>query len=140
MKAVMLVSPTFEGVLLDIKSIAETVHSYGIPLIVDEAHGAHFGFSTYFPENANTKGADIVIHSVHKTLPAMTQTALIHMNGDIVDRERVRNLLHILQSSSPSYVLMASIDYCMDILERREPDLFREYAWNIESQIGRAHV
>lgn len=132
-KAVMLVSPTYEGVLLDIKSIAEAVHRYGIPLIVDEAHGAHFGFSTYFPENANTKGADIVIHSVHKTLPAMTQTALIHMNGDIVDRDRVRSFLHILQSSSPSYVLMASIDYCMDILERREPDLFREYAWNIES-------
>ena len=58
----------------------------GLPLIVDEAHGAHFGFHPYFPENANQKGADIVIHSVHKTLPAFTQTALLHMNGNLVNR------------------------------------------------------
>ena len=86
-------------------------------MIVDEAHGAHFGFHPYFPRNANEKGADIVIQSIHKTLPSLTQTALIHMNGQIVDRESVRMYLHMLQSSSPSYILMASIDECIDMLE-----------------------
>ena len=76
-KAVMIVSPTYDGVLSDIETIAKIVHEYGIPLIVDEAHGAHFGFHPYFPRNANEKGADIVIQSIHKTLPSLTQTALI---------------------------------------------------------------
>lgn len=131
-KAVMIVSPTYDGVVSDIEEIAKIVHQYHIPLIVDEAHGAHFGFHDGFPENANVKGADIVIHSVHKTLPAMTQTALIHLNGSIVDRENVRMYLHMLQSSSPSYVLMASIDECMEILEKDGKRLFAEYFKNIE--------
>jgi len=96
-------------------------------LIVDEAHGAHFGFHSYFPENANEKGADIVIHSLHKTLPSLTQTALLHMNGGLVNRKRVRDYLHMLQSSSPSYVLMASIDACVDLLENRREELFEPY-------------
>ena len=91
----------------------EIVHEYKIPLIVDEAHGAHFGFHSYFPQNANTQGADVVIHSLHKTLPSLTQTALLHINGRYADRERIRNYLHMLQSSSPSYILMASIDECV---------------------------
>ena len=78
----------------DIETIAKIVHEYGIPLIVDEAHGAHFGFHPYFPRNANEKGADIVIQSIHKTLPSLTQTALIHMNGQIVDRESVSRAVH----------------------------------------------
>lgn len=131
-KAVMLVSPTYDGVLSDIENIAKLVHEYQIPLIIDEAHGAHFGFHKGFPENSNMKGADIVIHSVHKTLPAMTQTALIHLNGEIVDRENVRMYLHMLQSSSPSYVLMASIDYCMQIVEENGDILFEEYFDNIQ--------
>lgn len=132
-KAVMLVSPTYDGVLSDIEGIAKLVHKYRIPLIVDEAHGAHFGFHKGFPENANRKGADIVIHSVHKTLPSMTQTALIHLNGEIVEKEQVRMYLHMLQSSSPSYVLMASIDYCMEILEKEGAALFDEYFKNIQT-------
>lgn len=88
----------------DIEAIAEIVHEYKIPLIVDEAHGAHFGFHSYFPQNANTRGADVVIHSLHKTLPSLTQTALLHINGRYADRERIRNYLHMLQSSSPSYI------------------------------------
>lgn len=70
-------------------------------------------------ENANENGADIVIHSVHKTLPSLTQTALLHINGTFVNREKVRMYLHMLQSSSPSYVLMASIDECMELIEKR---------------------
>lgn len=132
-KAVMIVSPTYDGVVSDVEKIAEAVHKRGIPLIVDEAHGAHFGFHSYFPGNSNEKGADIVIHSVHKTLPALTQTALIHLNGELIDREKVRNYLHILQSSSPSYVLMASIDQCMTLLEEQRESLFASYVQGIEA-------
>lgn len=132
-KAVMIVSPTYDGVLSDVEKIAQIVHKRGISLIVDEAHGAHFGFHPYFPENSNVKGADIVIHSVHKTLPSLTQTALIHINGEIVDREKVRKYLHMLQSSSPSYILMASIDRCMELLESEGDTLFELYAQRIDA-------
>ena len=131
-KAVMIVSPTYDGVLSDVEKIAQIVHKRGIPLIVDEAHGAHFGFHPYFPDNSNVKGADIVIHSVHKTLPSLTQTALIHINGEIVDREKVRKYLHMLQSSSPSYILMASIDRCMELLESEGDTLFELFAQRID--------
>lgn len=131
-KAVIIVSPTYDGVLSDVEKIAEAVHEKRIPLIVDEAHGAHFGFHPYFPQNSNTKGADIVIHSVHKTLPALTQTALIHLNGNLINKERVRNYLHMLQSSSPSYVLMASIDQCMALLEEKGTEIFSIYVDRIE--------
>ena len=107
--------------------IAKAAHEKGLPLIVDEAHGAHFGFHPYFPENANQKGADIVIHSVHKTLPAFTQTALLHMNGNLVNREKVRRYLHMLQSSSPSYILMAGIDQCMEMLDHHCEEVFDPY-------------
>lgn len=127
-RAVVIVSPTYDGVVSDIEEIAAAVHEKGIPLIVDEAHGAHFGFHSYFPENALSKGADIVIHSVHKTLPSLTQTALLHIKGEIADRERIFRYLDMLQSSSPSYVLMASIDHCIHMLEERREELFVPYA------------
>lgn len=119
-RAVMIVSPTYDGVVSDVEAIAKIVHRQGIPLIVDEAHGAHFGFHPYFPKNANQLGADLVIHSVHKTLPSLTQTALLHMNGNLIERERVELYLRMLQTSSPSYVLMASIDACMEYLEQED--------------------
>lgn len=127
-RAVVITSPTYDGIVSDIGLIAGIVHSYKIPLIVDEAHGAHFGFHPYFPENANTKGADVVIHSIHKTLPSLTQTALIHMNGALADRERIKRYLHIVQTSSPSYVLMAGMDACIGLLDstKMEP-LFENY-------------
>ncbi len=126
-RAVVITSPTYDGVVSDVRAIAEVVHAYGIPLIVDEAHGAHFGFHEYFPENANALGADVVIHSLHKTLPSLTQTALLHMNGNIVAREEVRRYLHIFQSSSPSYVLMAGMDECIHLLESEGMALFENY-------------
>lgn len=126
-RAVIIVSPTYDGVVSDVAKIAAAAHEKGVPLIVDEAHGAHFGFHPYFPENSNRKGADIVIHSVHKTLPALTQSALLHINGSRASRERVQMYLHMLQSSSPSYVLMAGIDSCMAMLEQRREGLFGPY-------------
>lgn len=113
-KAVLVVSPTYEGVVSDIEALAEVSHRYGALLIVDEAHGAHFHYSDAFPVPAGRLGADIVIESVHKTLPSMTQTALLHlMKHDDEIKVRLKHYLDIFISSSPSYVLMASIDQCV---------------------------
>lgn len=116
-KAVVIVSPTYDGVISDVKAIADEVHKYNIPLIVDEAHGAHLGLGDYWTLNSNQMGADIVIHSIHKTLPSLTQTALLHMNGELIDRERIKRYLSMLQSSSPSYILLAGIDNCISLME-----------------------
>lgn len=144
-RAVMIVSPTYDGVVSDIEKIAEIVHAKGCPLIVDEAHGAHFGFDPYFPKSANIYGADLVINSLHKTLPALTQTALLHVNGDMVNRRKVKQYLDMLQTSSPSYILMASIDACIGMLEEtletysdarsdyKYKNIFSEYAKRIEA-------
>ena len=113
---VVITSPTYDGVISDIREIAKAVHACHIPLIVDEAHGAHFALSENAPESAVQCGADIVINSVHKTLPALTQTALLHVQGSLIDREKLKNYLGMYQSSSPSYLLMASIDQCMDFI------------------------
>ncbi len=130
--AVLIVSPTYEGRIADVGAIASIVHRRGIPLIVDEAHGAHLGFAEGFADNSCRKGADLVIHSVHKTLPAMTQTALLHVNGELVDRERLRRFLNIYQSSSPSYVLMASIDNALKQVEDNGRQQFEAFLrhWN----------
>lgn len=114
---VVITSPTYDGILSNVKGIADLVHTYGIPLIVDQAHGAHFGMHPAYPENAVKEGADIVIHSVHKTLPAPTQTALLHRNGALTDKEILKKYLQIYQSSSPSYILMAGIDEAVRIAE-----------------------
>ena len=126
-KAVVITSPTYDGVVSDVKRIAEVLHEKKIPLIVDEAHGAHFGFHPYFPQSANVLGADIVINSLHKTLPALTQCAVIHMNGPYADRKNVRKYLHILQTSSPSYILMASMDNCIRLLQDHGRECFDQY-------------
>ena len=123
-EAVLITSPTYEGIISDIEKIAEIVHRYHIPLIVDEAHGAHLGFLQNFPQNAVKAGADLVIHSLHKTLPSPTQTALLHVSGNLVDREKLKRYLGIYQSSSPSYPLMAGMELCLDIVEEEGKELF----------------
>lgn len=112
-RAVVITSPTYEGVISDIGAVAKAVHDRNKILIVDEAHGAHL-----FSQGAVSAGADLVIHSLHKTLPAMTQTALLHAGGNRVDRKKLKKYLSMLQSSSPSYVLMASIDSCVRYVEK----------------------
>ena len=121
--AVMITSPTYDGIISDIREIARITHKYNVPLIVDEAHGAHLGLSSKFAPNSVKCGADIVIHGLHKTLPSLTQTALLHVQGDLVNRERLKNYLSVYQSSSPSYVLMASIDQCIGLMEQQATDL-----------------
>ncbi len=126
-RLVVVTSPTYEGVLSDIAAIAAIAHRRGIPLLVDEAHGAHLGFSPLFPGGAVRAGADLVIQSLHKTLPALTQTALLHVSGERVDGERVRRALAVFETSSPSYLLMASADRCIRLLETEGESLFAAY-------------
>lgn len=141
-KAIIIVSPTYDGVVSDVKSISTIAHDYGIPLIVDEAHGAHFGMHEYFPKNSNELGADLVVQSVHKTLPSLTQTGLLHVNGGIVDRQKLERYLKMFQSSSPSYVLMASIDNCVNLLHENGMELFKNYVYRLEKlrkNLGKLH-
>lgn len=130
--AVFITSPTYEGIISDIEGIAAVVHEFGIPLIVDEAHGAHLHFCTNFPNeyymnSAVSSHADIIIESLHKTLPAFTQTAVLHFQGELVDRMKVKDYLSIFQSSSPSYLLMASASQCINLLKEEKTNLFSEY-------------
>lgn len=125
--AVILTSPTYEGIVSDVKKIAEVCHEQNIPLIVDEAHGAHLGFSGGFPENAVRLGADAVIMSLHKTLPSFTQTALLHLNSTLIDEKKVERYLGIYETSSPSYLFMAAIDECIRMLSEEGEKLFFAY-------------
>ncbi len=126
-QAVIITSPTYEGIVSEVRLIASYLHEMGIPLIVDEAHGAHFKFSEEFPESAVEAGADLVINSIHKTLPVLTQTALLHICGNYVDYDKVERFWNIYQTTSPSYILMASIDRCMGIIEEHGDYIFKEY-------------
>ena len=138
-QALFLTSPTYDGIVSDIQAIAQIAHRHGVILIVDEAHGAHFGMHPAFPRSSVTLGADIVIHSLHKTLPSLTQTALLHVNGDLADRRKLRSMLSVYQSSSPSYVLMASIDSCIHALSEHGDSLFEEYICRLNQFRERAH-
>ncbi len=109
-KAVLIVAPTYEGVCPDVAAIAQVAHRHELPLIVDEAHGSHFQFHPQFPNPALQAGADIVIQSTHKTLSALTQGAMLHCQGTRVSPQRLSQCLRLLQSSSPSYLLLASLD------------------------------
>ena len=123
-QAVLMVSPTYDGIVSDVKAIADVAHKAGIPLIVDEAHGAHFAYGDAFPKSALELGADAVIQSVHKTLPSLTQTALLHVKnnrpdgGCYLDIKKIERYLQIYQSSSPSYVLMASIENSIFLMDQ----------------------
>ncbi len=166
-KAVILTSPTYEGVISDIRTLAELVHQKKIPLIVDEAHGAHLtvkgqletnkareeqpavnvkdhplGDSARedFPRSAVLLGADLVIQSLHKTLPSLTQTAVLHVCERAAEAlcEEATRYMSIFQTSSPSYVLLASIDAClryMDCAKGRQRR--RRYALRLETLRGR---
>lgn len=126
-RAVFITSPTYDGVISDIKEIVREAHKRNIPVIVDEAHGAHLGLDERFPKSAVECGADIVIHSIHKTLPAFTQTALLHVQGELIDRKRLQRFLQIYQTSSPSYILMAGIEQCISILEKNRKMLYNNF-------------
>lgn len=125
--AVFLTSPTYDGVVSDIRAIAEIVHAHDIPLIVDEAHGAHFIFSEEFPASALECGADIVIQSLHKTLPCFTQTALLHVNSERISLNSIKNFLGIYETSSPSYLLMASMEQGLRTMTEHGNELMERF-------------
>ncbi len=110
-KAVILTRPDYYGMCPDITAIARLIHERGKILIVDEAHGAHLKFHNELPLCALDSGADIVIQSAHKTLPALTQGAYLHINSKKVCQDKVSYFLRLLQTTSPSYMIMASLDY-----------------------------
>lgn len=124
---VVITSPTYEGVISDVASISEVCRRHGAVLIVDEAHGAHLAF---FPGteglSALRNGADIVVQSLHKTLPALTQTAVLHCRKPFA--EALRRELGVFETSSPSYLLLASADECMAFLEDRGREEMTRYA------------
>ncbi len=114
---VVITSPTYDGILSNIAEIADAAHAAGIPLLVDEAHGAHLDLSPYFTGGAAKGGADLVVQSLHKTLPSLTQTAIAHVCTDRIDSCRFSEALSIFETSSPSYLLMASIDECINYMD-----------------------
>ncbi|HDR7795041.1 TPA: aminotransferase class I/II-fold pyridoxal phosphate-dependent enzyme [Bacillus luti] len=109
-KALILTHPNYYGMGMDLEASIAYAHVHKIPVLVDEAHGAHFCLGDPFPKSALAYGADIVVHSAHKTLPAMTMGSYLHINSGLVNEERVSTYLSMLQSSSPSYPIMASLD------------------------------
>lgn len=127
-QAVFLTSPTYEGIVSDVHAIAEIVHRYKIPLIVDEAHGAHFPFGEEFPSSALECGADVVIQSLHKTLPSLTQTAVLHVKSSLVDSAEIERYLPVFQSSSPSYVFLSAIENCIFYMAEEGRKRMEEYA------------
>lgn len=127
-KLVVITSPTYEGVVSDIADIADICHRYGAFLLVDEAHGAHFGFDDYFPASAISLGADFVVQSFHKTLPSYTQTAILHICTEkekIIDK--IRRQFNLIETSSPSYIFLAGMEGSLNLIKDHGRELFDDY-------------
>lgn len=129
---VVITSPTYEGIVSDIKELSRIAHRHEIPLIVDSAHGAHFYFHEDFPQPALINGADVVVESLHKTLPALTQTAVLHLGREsLIGRQLIERYTDIYQSTSPSYILMASVSRCMEFVQK-EREKFADFAGRLK--------
>jgi arginine decarboxylase len=118
-KAVVLTYPTYYGIACNLKKIEKTVHKYDKMLLIDEAHGAHLGLNKDLPLPALSCGADAVVQSTHKTLPSFTQSSMLHIQGNRLDRDRLRFMLRVHQSSSPSYLLLSSLDFTVMVYETK---------------------
>ncbi len=129
--AIILPSPNYYGICSDIRSIAEVAHKYGKILIVDQAHGAHLKWLGG-PECAEAAGADIVINSIHKTLGSFTQSAVLNLNSKLVDRYLLEDKLQAIQSTSPSYLLMTSLDINARLLEEYQESLIGDWNRNLD--------
>lgn len=124
-KAVFLSSPNYYGLGAELERYAEVVHRFNIPLLVDEAHGAHYGQHPELPRSAMQSGADVAVQSTHKTLPALTMGAMLHVRGNRVNRERLQQALALVQSSSPSFPIMASLDISRAMITSFGENLFQ---------------
>lgn len=129
--AVYLTSPTYDGIISDIESIANICHKKGSILIVDEAHGAHLQFINR-KMSALSMGADIVIQSLHKTLPSFTQTALLHINSDRISLEEIERNLSIFETSSPSYIFTSIIDACIRYSNEYASEQIKDFKENLK--------
>ncbi|EPS62102.1 hypothetical protein M569_12690, partial [Genlisea aurea] len=136
--AVLIVSPSYHGICSDVAVISKLCHDSDVPLIVDEAHGAHFGFHPKLPSSALSLGADLVVQSTHKTLCSLTQSSMLHLSGGFgrVDRGRIRRCLRTVQSSSPSYLLLASLDAARAQLNESSFDGAIELSEEAKRRIG----
>ncbi len=123
-KVLLFTSPTYDGVVSDVAEIARIAHAHGVTVIVDEAHGAHLGRLDPSIPSATALGADVVIQSFHKTLPSLTQTAVAHLCTEAVDGDAFARSLAIFETSSPSYLLLASLDDCVRRMEGSSDTLF----------------
>jgi lysine decarboxylase len=121
--AVFLTEPSYVGVLSDVAAIADTCHAAGVPLLVDGAWGAHLGFHPALPQHALASGADALVVSTHKTLPAFTQSALILARGESLDLRRLAEAFDLLNTTSPSGAIYASIDRARALLEHHGVEL-----------------
>ncbi|MFJ5763321.1 aminotransferase class I/II-fold pyridoxal phosphate-dependent enzyme [Neobacillus sp. NPDC093182] len=138
-KAVVLTYPNYYGMVYDLKSVIDLAHYHNIPVLVDEAHGPHFIIGEPFPASAIQLGADMVVHSAHKTLPAMTMGSFLHINSDRVKRDKVKDYLQMLQSSSPSYVIMASLDLARNYLaayQRNDIEFLQKEISNFKKELS----
>lgn len=124
-KAVFLSNPNYYGMGVDLAAYAAICHNHGIPLLVDEAHGAHYGFHPEFPGSAIAAGADAVVQSAHKTLPALTMGAMLHLQGNRLNRGKLKHYLSMIQSSSPSFPIMATLDISRAMIDAAGPALFQ---------------
>lgn len=123
-RGVLVTMPNYYGMGINLKEIADLCHARSIPLLVDEAHGAHYGLHPDLPENALSCGADAVVQSTHKMLAAMTMGAMLHVQGELLDRSLLRQRLAMVQSSSPSYPVMASLDLARRLVHAQGPSAF----------------
>ncbi|WP_274365818.1 aminotransferase class I/II-fold pyridoxal phosphate-dependent enzyme [Paenibacillus thermotolerans] len=143
-KAIFITNPNYFGMSVDIEPLAEAAHRHGKPLLVDEAHGAHFGLHPGVPKSALQCGADAVVQSTHKMLPAMTLGSMLHLQGGRIDYGAVEKRLRMLQSSSPSYPILASLDWARSVVEGEGADgLYRgsiEAVEAVRTALGRKNL
>jgi lysine decarboxylase len=124
-QGILITRPSYYGTASELADIVKISRKYNIPLMIDEAHGAHFAFSRRLPETAMNLGADISVQSLHKTLPALTQTAVLHINkNSLVNKEIIKTAVSMVQTTSPSYILMTSIDIARQIMEYQGEELY----------------
>ena len=117
---VWITNPTYEGVVSDIKSISEVCKKYEVPLVVDEAHGCLWNFNSHLPQSALKLGADVVVHSLHKTGGSMSQSSMLHISKDsMVNPDTVEKALKLLHTTSPSLMLLASLDAARATLQSK---------------------
>ncbi|NUN63350.1 aminotransferase class V-fold PLP-dependent enzyme [Pseudanabaena biceps] len=141
-KAVMLVSPNYFGVCGDLEKIAAIAHSFGIPLLVDAAHGAHLGFHPDLPISALQAGADLVVQSTHKMAGSLTQSSILHLQGDRVNAAQIDRALELLRSTSPNLLLMISLDVARRQMATQGKALLREtlrLSREVRSQLSQIH-